>query len=369
MCLCGVPWEGMSYLLINNPGTTLSVDQTNFTLRAKGRKLARLPAMIIDGIIVEGHVEVTRKALGRLGRSGIPVTFLDEQGRVQSRLVPGWGHDPAPRLGQSALALDPAASLIVARHYVKSKILNQAAVLRSHLRNHPDDGIASIRRRLLETIARVDQAETTESLFGHEGAAARLYFSAFGTMIRCDWTTFTARSRRPPLDPVNSTLSYAYAVIQNRITSLAETVGLDPYIGCLHPSTARRPSFSLDFMEPFRPALADRLVLSLFNRRVLRPEHFDHRNQLVRSENADEGGARYAFDREVTACYLNAAGREAFARHAASWFPSCNDDLADKRHSPDGVLSREIQSFQRLAARRDLTSYQPYLLEPDAKAA
>ena len=48
-----------------------------------------------------------------------------------------------------------------------------------------------------------------------------------------------------------------------------EGVGLDPAAGFLHRMRPGRPSLALDLMEELRANLADRLVLSLLNRREL----------------------------------------------------------------------------------------------------
>jgi len=44
-------------------------------------------------------------------------------------------------------------------------------------------------------------------------------------------------------------------------------VGLDAAVGFLHRDRPGRPSLAMDLMEEFRPFLADRLALSLINRR------------------------------------------------------------------------------------------------------
>jgi CRISPR-associated protein Cas1 len=107
-----------------------------------------------------------------------------------------------------------------------------------------------------------------ETVRGHEGEAAASYFSAFDAMIRSekDSFRFTIRSRRPPLDAVNSLLSFVYALLLHDCSSALAAVGLDPAVGYLHADRPGRPSLALDLMEEFRPALADRLVLALINR-------------------------------------------------------------------------------------------------------
>jgi CRISPR-associated endonuclease Cas1 len=60
--------------------------------------------------------------------------------------------------------------------------------------------------------------------------------------------------------------------------SAAESVGLDPAVGFLHRDRPGRPSLALDLMEELRPVLADRLALSLLNRRQLRTGDFETRD-------------------------------------------------------------------------------------------
>ena len=81
------------------------------------------------------------------------------------------------------------------------------------------------------------RAKTLESLLGIEGAAARLYFSSFMAMLRDRERmpgvpfSFEGRNRRPPRDPVNCLLSYAYGLLTKDFTALLHAVGFDPYLG------------------------------------------------------------------------------------------------------------------------------------------
>jgi hypothetical protein len=83
-----------------------------------------------------------------------------------------------------------------------------------------------------------------------------------------------ARWRRPPLDPMNALLSFLYTLLTHECRSACEAVGLDPAVGFLHRDRPGRPSLALDLMEELRAPLADRLALSLTNRRQLRDSDF-----------------------------------------------------------------------------------------------
>jgi CRISPR-associated protein Cas1 len=104
-------------------------------------------------------------------------------------------------------------------------------------------------------------------LLAFEGSAAKIYFGVLDQLIlqqRQDFT-FQERTRRPPLDNMNSLLSFLYTLLTNDVASALEAVGLDPYVGFLHQDRPGRPSLALDLMEELRPVFADRLALSLVN--------------------------------------------------------------------------------------------------------
>jgi CRISPR-associated protein Cas1 len=100
-----------------------------------------------------------------------------------------------------------------------------------------------------------------------EGDAARVYFGVFPALLRGSSFTFMERLRRPPPDPVTALLSFIYALLTHDAGSALEGIGLDPAVGFLHRDRPGRPSLALDLVEEFRAWFADRLVLTLINRR------------------------------------------------------------------------------------------------------
>jgi CRISPR-associated protein Cas1 len=134
-----------------------------------------------------------------------------------------------------------------------------------------------------------------DTVLGLEGQGAALYFGEFGRFLRVQPSgrgfDFTARNRRPPRDPVNSLLSFAYAMLTKDCFSAVCTVGFDPYKGFFHSNRHGKPSLALDLLEEFRPVVADSVVLTLINNEMLTPDDF-----LVWRE----------------ACQLTDAGRKTF---------------------------------------------------------
>ncbi len=179
---------------------------------------------------------------------------------------------------------DPSATAALVRNLVAGKILNQRTVVRRALRDHGGSSAEETRarlvlceRRLSDAARRSTRSDSTATLRGIEGEAARVYYEVFGDLVRREEPefTFTGRSRRPPLDAMNALLSFLYTLLLHDCRSALETVGLDPAVGFLHRERPGRPSLALDLMEELRPVLADRLALSLVNRRQLSARDFD----------------------------------------------------------------------------------------------
>jgi CRISPR-associated protein Cas1 len=129
----------------------------------------------------------------------------------------------------------------------------------------------------MQDIARRALHETgLDRLRGHEGEAAALYFGVFGHALRVadPALAFRGRSRRPPMDVPNALISFLYTLLVHDCRGALEGVGLDPAAGLLHRMRPGRPSLVLDLMEELRAPLADRLALSMLNRRELGASDF-----------------------------------------------------------------------------------------------
>lgn len=156
--------------------------------------------------------------------------------------------------------------------------MNQRTIVRRALRDHGDtmaeedkDALTTAETRLTDVARRTAKLQDVSSLRGLEGEAAQVYFRVFDSFIRQrkDVFRFSGRSRRPPLDPVNALLSFLYTLLVHDCRGALETAGLDPAVGFLHRDRPGRPSLALDLVEEFRPPFADRLALSLINRRQI----------------------------------------------------------------------------------------------------
>jgi CRISPR-associated protein Cas1 len=76
---------------------------------------------------------------------------------------------------------------------------------------------------------------------------------------------------------MNALLSFLYTLATADCVAAVEGVGLDPQVGFLHNLRPGRPALALDLVEEFRSVIADRLALTLINRRQLTEADFEER--------------------------------------------------------------------------------------------
>jgi CRISPR-associated protein Cas1 len=85
---------------------------------------------------------------------------------------------------------------------------------------------------------------------------------------------FDKRSRQPPLDPVNTLLSYGYAILFANIQTLIRRRGLNPHVGNLHALRDGHVALASDLMEEFRALIVDATVLKLIFKQGISLSHF-----------------------------------------------------------------------------------------------
>ena len=173
------------------------------------------------------------------------------------------------RREQYRRADDDGASSAIARSVLLAKVANSRTSLLRAARERTSASLDGACVQLGQSLRLLESADSLDNLRGFEGDAAQTYFSVFDEMIlhQKDDFFFHGRSRRPPLDNVNALLSFLYVLLAHDVASALETVGLDPAVGFLHRDRPGRASLALDLMEELRPVLADRLALTLINRR------------------------------------------------------------------------------------------------------
>lgn len=273
----------LNTIYVTTENAWLRKDGANVVVEVEGRERGRAPLHLLDGIICFGHAGASPALMGACAEANITLSWLSPQGRFLARAEGARSGNVLLRRTQYRAADDSARALAIVRNIIAAKAANQRTVLRRALRDHgaalaPDAQaqLQDAEQRLTNVVRRVAQAPDIDTARGIEGEAAQVYFGAFNQLIRVEDSAFVfaGRTRRPPLDRVNALLSFLYAVLGHDCRSALESVGLDPQVGFLHADRPGRSSLALDLMEELRPVLADRLALSLINRRQVAADDF-----------------------------------------------------------------------------------------------
>ena len=271
----------LNTLYVFTAGSYLRRDHLNAVVEVEKQVRATIPIHHLDAIALFGQCMVSPGAMELCQEQGVSLTFLSETGRIVARV-------DAPRSGNLLLRREqfrradrPDACAALARGFVAGKLHNARHTLLRAARDTDDPDDPAILQRAASLIGQhieaLPGAIDVDSVRGHEGDSARVYFEAFPRLIRPARRAefpMKGRSRRPPLDFVNTLLSFTYALMTHDCSAALIAAGLDPDVGFLHADRPGRPSLALDLVEEFRTLIADRLVLALINRQQIGPNDF-----------------------------------------------------------------------------------------------
>ena len=338
----------LNTLYVMTQGAYLSLDHETVRVEVGGELKLQVPLQHLGSIVTMGNVMISPFFLGKCADDGRAVVILDRNGRFKCRMVGKTSGNVLLRQAQHDAVRDQERVTAIAAAMTAGKVKNARNVLMRSVReaDTPDEG-AHLRKSAdvqADALFHLKAPRDTDHVRGLEGEAAAAYFDVFPLMKKSserDSLPMNGRNRRPPLDPVNALLSFLYTMLLNDCISALEAVGLDPQLGFLHVPRPGRPSLGLDLMEEFRAFLADRLAITLINRKQVTIEHFEPR----------PGGA----------VYLNEKGRkEVVAAYQKRKQEEADHPLLSEK-MPIGLLPHLQARLLARHLRGDLESYLPYV--------
>ncbi len=268
-------------LYVTTQGSYLSKEGEAVRVQVGDELRLRIPMHTLSSVVCFGQVSCSPFLMGALAARGVCLAFLSEHGRFLASVHGNTSGNVMLRREQYKVTDDGKRCAAVARNAVLGKVANcRSVLLRAAREDGTDDHageLGAAAERLASALRSLERGADLDSVRGIEGDAARVYFGVFDHLLTGEKPAlgFAKRSRRPPLDPVNAVLSFVYTLLVHDVRGACESVGLDPAVGFLHRDRPGRPSLALDLMEELRPHLADRLVISLVNRRQLQSKDFE----------------------------------------------------------------------------------------------
>lgn len=270
----------LNTLYITSGNRYLSLDGENVVVLEEQQEIGRIPLHNLQAIVTFGYTGASPALMGVCAQRNIELSFMSGNGRFLARVTSEVKGNVTLRKQQYRVSDDREKSIKIARNFILGKVYNSRWVLERAGRDYAMRLDAELIRKkslyLAQSMKNIRMCENNEELLGLEGEAASVYFSVFDELIlqqKKDFY-FHGRNKRPPLDNVNAMLSFAYSLLASMCGSALESVGLDPYVGFFHTDRPGRMSLALDLMEEFRSIMADRFVLTLINKRIMKSDHF-----------------------------------------------------------------------------------------------
>ncbi|APB33677.1 CRISPR-associated protein Cas1 [Gloeomargarita lithophora Alchichica-D10] len=337
----------LNTLYIQTHGAYLHLDHETLKIKTEERN-HQFPLHHLGGIVLFGNVSISPFLIHRCAADGRDVIWLSEYGTFQARLSGKTTGNVLLRRAQFCLSQNDQGTLDTAKYMLAGKLQNTRHVLQRAGREAKGDSdqipLNECAELYRQSIHNCQNANDLDQLRGIEGYAAKSYFAVFSHMIRSnrDVFSFTERSKRPPKDPINALLSFAYTLLANECIAACEGVGLDPQVGFLHTIRSGRPALALDLMEEFRVILGDRFVLTVINRNQIKPDDF--------------------IDRPGGAVYLTENGRKTFLTAYQKRKQEEVPHLLLKEKIPLGLVPHVQARLLARYIRGDTPAYQPFIL-------
>ncbi|MCM1537670.1 MAG: type I-C CRISPR-associated endonuclease Cas1c [bacterium] len=271
----------LNTLYVMTESCYVTLDGENIVIQDGEKTLGRFPLHTLENIICFTYKGASPALMGACAERKIGMSFFSPRGAFLARAVGKEYGNVLLRKEQYRISDQEDRSIRYARNMIFGKLFNCRWSIERTLRDHAYRVDAEKLKRVSDVLygmlPQIDGALHAEELRGMEGKAAEQYFSVWNELIlnQKEDFVFTARSRRPPRDRINALLSFAYTILAGDCANALSGVGLDPYVGFLHGDRPGRRSLALDLMEELRPVLADRLILTLINTKVIRAAHFE----------------------------------------------------------------------------------------------
>lgn len=281
----------LNTLYITKEDAYLRLDGETIICECNGEVLIKIPFDNVESIVCFSYLGCSPALMGKCVSKCVPINFISPYGKFLAKIYGETKGNVFLRVQQIDRFRENKIKL--AQNTIASKLGNCISLIKRSMHDkielRSDSDILSTIEYLNEAIDKIYNADSLEMILGIEGNCAKEYFSVFNKFFSNNEFIFEHRTKHPPLDPINSVLSYVYTLATLEFSAGLETVGLDSYIGYYHALRSGRVSLACDLVEEFR-SIVERFVITLFNLKVFSEKDFD--KQLTGAVFLNENGRK-----------------------------------------------------------------------------
>lgn len=231
----------------------------------------------VEQLIIAGDALITSGAVINLLKNGVDVVFVEHGPNFLARVVRN-DYNFITDLHRKQIVMTEERKLEISKEIVDALIYNKVRMLQ-HIEKNRDIDFSTEINYLQEYRNGIWNIASKNILMGIEGEATKIYFSALKEIIPKE-LGFRKRIKHPPLDPINSMLSYGYTILFSRVSYALMLAGLNVFEGIFHESYRDRMALAYDAMEEFRQAIVDRVVITMVVRNMVSVNDFDLKEDM-----------------------------------------------------------------------------------------
>jgi len=307
-------------------------DNTIFFETSEGKKY--VPIENTSEIYIFGEVTINKRLLEFLTENEIILHFFNYYGYYVGTYYPReYLNSGYIILKQAEHYLDNVKRITLAKKFVYGSVENIKKVL-SYYKNREKE-VEEYLVKIENLSQSIEKMGSIEELMAIEGNIREQYYYSFDKILNNKHFVFEARTKRPPKNRLNALISFGNSLLYTIALSEIYHTHLDPRIGFLHSTNFRRFSLNLDIAEIFKPIIVDRIIFSLVNKDILKPQHFEQKLDGV---------------------VLNEKGREIFIREFDERLKSTFEHKGLNRY----VSYRELIRFEAYKLEKHLIGDEEY---------